>query len=249
MNSYTRTVLILGRNLILRSGRNLGMTSLFLLLPTVLLAIFGLVNGADTSKFTGLFAIFNGIAVMLLGVVGLATMLPIDKKMGVLRRLQATPFKASQLMLGSLVSSLVLAFVAVSIMTIVALVFFTFQMHGSYLDFALFTLVGLIMSCGIGLAIGGWASNDTSATFVSQTVFLGSLALSGVWIPREALPGWLHDLSAYLPLTPVIEGGRAIVAQGDGLLDLGPQLAIMTVWAVIAFVLGARIFRWESGAS
>ncbi len=246
---YFRTALLLGRNLVLRSWRNPGVTGLFLLLPTTLLVIFGSVNRGNPAAFAGLFAVFTGVAVMLLGVVGLATMLPIDKKMGILRRLQATPFRASQLMLGSLVSSLVLAFVAVSIMTLVALAVFKFQMHGSYFDFAAFTLAGLVMSCGIGLAIGGWARNDTSATFVSQIVFLGSLALSGVWVPREVQPGWLHGISTYLPLTPVVEGVRAVVAQGQGLANLGPQLLVILAWTIVAFVAGAKLFRWESNAS
>jgi len=245
---YLRTAWLLGRNLTLRSARNPVTTGLFVLLPVALLALFGGVtrSAGDHAAFNGLFAIFTGIALMMLGVVGLATMLPMDKKLGVLRRLEATPFRASQLMLGCTISSLALGVVSIAIMVGVSLVFFHFNVQGSYLDLMVFILLGLLMSVSIGLAIGGWAKDDTAATFVSQIVFLGSLAVSGVWFPRVALPGWLHAVSNFAPLTPIIDGVKDIATQGKGLFDLGPQLGVMAIWVVVAYLVGSKLFRWES---
>ena len=33
--------------------------------------------------------------------------------------------------------------------------------------------------------------------------------------------------------------------EGAGLVDLGPQMLGMRVWAVITFVIAVRLFRWE----
>ena len=48
-----------------------------------------------------------------------------------------------------------------------------------------------------------------------------------------------------MPLTYVNEALRGVVNDGDGLLELGPQLLGMAVWAVITFVIAVRLFKWE----
>lgn len=248
---YIKTSLLLGRNLIFRSLRNPVASGLFALLPVVLLAIFGSIgnNGNDSAAFNTLFATFSGIALLLLGVVGVSTLIPMDKKVGVLRRFHATPLKASQLLLGFAISSLALGVISLLLMTLMAVTFFSFNVAGSYLDLALFFLIGLATSVSIGMAIGGWAKDDTVATFVSQIIFFGSLALSGVWFPRDTLQGALHTISDFMPLTPIIDGVKAITTQGVGLLDLGPQLCVMALWIIISYVIGSRLFRWESNPS
>jgi ABC-2 type transport system permease protein len=69
--------------------------------------------------------------------------------------------------------------------------------------------------------------------------------LSGVFFPREAMPDFLAGITAFLPLTYVIEALRAIVNEGATMMMLGPELLGMAVWVVISFVIAVRLFRWE----
>jgi ABC-2 type transport system permease protein len=59
------------------------------------------------------------------------------------------------------------------------------------------------------------------------------------------MPHWLQNITAYLPLSPVIDGARLIATEGQSLLHLGSQLAIIGGWLIVVYVIAFRVFRWE----
>jgi ABC-2 type transport system permease protein len=59
------------------------------------------------------------------------------------------------------------------------------------------------------------------------------------------MPQWLQSVTNYMPLTPVVDGARMIATEGKSLIDLGPQLGVMTVWLIIIYAIAFRVFRWE----
>ncbi|HYG83655.1 MAG TPA: ABC transporter permease [Verrucomicrobiae bacterium] len=203
------------------------------------------IEGKEAKIFDGLFAMFTGMAIMMVGIFGVASAIPADKKMGVLRRLRVTPLKSRQLILGTILAYAVVGVLAVALMTILALTIFDLEMRGNWLEFGIFTLVSLALMLGFGLAIGGWSKNSTQADVYGQIVFITSLGFSGLWIPRALMPEWLQELTTYLPLTPIVDGIRSIVVDGAHLLALGTELAIIIAWMLIVFVVGIKTFRWE----
>jgi len=71
------------------------------------------------------------------------------------------------------------------------------------------------------------------------------LFLSGTFFPRFLMPHWLQTLSAYLPLTPVIDGLRLLITEGKHLVDIGPQIGLIGVWFVLIYLAAFRLFKWE----
>jgi ABC-2 type transport system permease protein len=69
--------------------------------------------------------------------------------------------------------------------------------------------------------------------------------LSGTFFPRFLMPHWLQNITGYMPLSPVIDGARMLATEGKHLVDIGPQLGIMTLWLVIVYAIAFRVFRWE----
>jgi ABC-2 type transport system permease protein len=69
--------------------------------------------------------------------------------------------------------------------------------------------------------------------------------LSGTFFPRFLMPGWLQNISGYLPLTPVIDGIRLIATEGKSLMGVGPQIGLLFGWMVIVYIIAFRVFRWE----
>jgi ABC-2 type transport system permease protein len=122
---------------------------------------------------------------------------------------------------------------------------FDLQMMGRYLDFTIFIIISIVAIYGIGLAIGGWAKNERQAAPLSNLITFPMIFLSGTFFPRFLMPEWLQNISYYLPLTPINEGIRLIVTEGKNLTDLGSELALIGVWAVVVYLIAFRIFRWE----
>ena len=188
---------------------------------------------------------FTGMAIMMVGIFGVASTIPADKKTGMLRRLRVTPLKSSQLIIGTGLAYLVVCAVSVALMTAMAVLAFDMQIHGSLIEFSIFVLIASFLMIAFGVLVGGWAKNTTQSDIYGQIIFIGSLAFSGLWVPRALMPEWLQDITAYMPLTPVIEGLSAIVIEGQSLLELGFQLAVMAAWIVVITLLSIKTFRWE----
>jgi ABC-2 type transport system permease protein len=185
-----------------------------------------------------------GMTVMQLGLFGVAFGFVQLKRTGALRRLFATPTSPAYFLSAQVLSRLVIGIVQVAILIGVGLAF-GLQMFGSYLVLIVIVILASVIFLEVGFAIAGWAKNEDQAAPVANLVSLPMMFLSGVFFPREAMPDFLAGITQFMPLTYVNEALRAVVNEGVGLLDLGPQLLGMGVWAVICFGLAVWLFRWE----
>lgn len=191
------------------------------------------------------FAGLLGFAIIGMGIFGPVNVFPELKKQGILRRLHMTPLKVSQYFVATMISQAIIGLVSLAVMFAAAIAFFDLRVVGNYLEIALFTIVSIITILGIGLAIGGWAKNERQAAPLSQIVVFPLMFLSGTFFPRFAMPEWLQAATAFLPLTPVIDGLRLLTTEGKHLLDLGPQLGLMAAWILVIYIVAFKVFRWE----
>lgn len=200
---------------------------------------------ANLSAFDYVFSGLLGFTLLSLGIFGLANSMPAEKKTGAFKRLRASPITAAQLIFANMIHYLLIGLVSVVLMIIVALLVFHFDMRGDYLTLGLFVVLGIVMMFGFGLAIGGWAKNENQSAALSNLVSFPLMFLSGVFFPRYLMPVWLQDITAYLPLTPVIDGLRMIMTEGKTILELGPQIGLIGIWIVVIYFIAIRVFRWE----
>lgn len=202
-------------------------------------------NENSLSSFDYTFAGLVGFAIVGLGIFGPINVYPELKKQGVLRRLHTTPLKVWQYFVSTAISQAIIGLVSVAVMFVVALTVFNLNIVGSILELIPFLVFSIVLILGIGLSVGGWAKNERQAAPLGNIVVFPMLFLSGTFFPRFLMPEWLQHLSNYLPLTPVIDGIRMLVTEGKHLVDLGPQLALMTIWLIVIYAIAFRVFRWE----
>jgi ABC-2 type transport system permease protein len=195
--------------------------------------------------FDYVFSGLIGFSILSLGLFGMASGLPSDKKAGFVRRLRATPLTAPQLILGTALHYLLLGVVSIALMMVAGVWLFEFDMRGDYLNFGIFAIFGTLVMLGFGLAIGGWAKNEVQSAPLTQIIALPMMFLSGSFFPRFLMPDWLQQIASFLPLTPIIDGMRLIMTEGKTLIDLGGQLGLMAVWLVVIYFIAFRVFRWE----
>jgi ABC-2 type transport system permease protein len=119
----------------------------------------------------------------------------------------------------------------------------------------------LVACTGIGLAaaitiytLDARGGNDP-IRFVVETV---SGLVAGVYFPLQVLPGWAQGLAHLVPHTYAIDGMRRALFGGDTLpplpihawLPLPPLLAdvaLLTLYALVALPLGWRLFKFGMG--
>jgi ABC-2 type transport system permease protein len=185
-----------------------------------------------------------GMTVMQLGLFGVAFGFVQLKRTGALRRLFATPTSPAYFLSAQVASRLVLGYVQVAILIGIG-IWFGLQMFGSWLVLAVIIGLALLIFLAVGFGVAGWAKNEDQAAPVANLISLPMLFLSGVFFPRDAMPDFLRGVTQFMPLTYVNEALRGVMNDGAGLVDLGPQLLGMGVWAVITFVIAVWLFKWE----
>lgn len=197
------------------------------------------------TSFDYVFSGLLGFTILSLGIFGLANQMPAEKKTGVFRRLRASPITAGQLIFANMIYYLLIGLVSLALMIVVGLWVFDFNMRGDWIQFGIFSTVGIIMMFGFGLAIGGWARNENQSAALTNIVAFPLMFLSGVFFPRFLMPEWLQSITSYLPLTPIIDGMRLIMTEGKTLLDLTSELGIIAIWIVVVYAVAIKVFRWE----
>ncbi|HEY1085778.1 MAG TPA: ABC transporter permease [Candidatus Saccharimonadales bacterium] len=202
-------------------------------------------NEKSLSAFDYTFAGLLGFAIIGMGIFGPINVFPELKKMGILRRLSTTPLRVWQYFLSIMMGQATTGLLSIGIMFIVAILVFHLQVVGNYFELIAFTIFGIIMILGIGLALGGWAKNERQAAPLSNIVVFPMMFLSGTFFPRFLMPEWLQSISGFLPLTPVIDGIRLIATEGKHLIDIMPQIGLIGAWMIIIYLIAFKVFRWE----
>jgi ABC-2 type transport system permease protein len=204
------------------------------------------VNNAHNQGYTDF--LIPGIIALSVMQTGLFTVLYTFvhlRQRGILRRLKATPLRASDFLAAQVGTRLVLATAQTLILVLIALLVFRVQIHGNVGWLLLVAALGAAVFLALGFAISGSTGSVESAAPIANLIGLPMIVLSGVFFSRGGMPGWLHGLTDLLPLTYLVDGLRHISYDGWGLLDIRTDLLGMAVWLLISGALAVRLFRWE----
>lgn len=202
-------------------------------------------NDKSLSAFDYTFTGLLGFSIIGMGIFGPVNIFPELKKQGILRRFRTTPIRVWQYFLSTMMSQAVIGLFSMAVLFAVAIGIFHLKVVGNVFEMAIFLVLGIVMILGIGLALGGWAKNERQAAPLSNIVVFPMMFLSGTFFPRFLMPEWLQHVSAFLPLTPVIDGIRLIATEGKHLVDILPQLGLIGLWGIIIYAIAFRVFRWE----
>ncbi len=231
-------------------GRELGSLFWILLFPTILLLIVGLVpdfREADDAlggqRFIDLYASVCAILAMIMAaIMAMPPVIAGYRESGVLRRLRTTPMHPAAL-LGAQVG---LHAVAVLVSVVLALgtahVAYDVPLPGDVGWYVVCAVLATATAFSVGALITAVSSNARVVQTVGTVVFFPMMFTSGVWVPVQSMPGWLHDVVVATPL------GAASEALNESLHGAAPDLvdlAVMGGWTAVLSLVAVRMFRWE----
>jgi len=107
----------------------------------------------------------------------------------------------------------------------------------------------------LALVSAGLTRTVHLAELTTTPVLVASLALSGLMLPVEQLPGLLGTVAQMLPLTPVVTlvrlgltgttgNGQVVDLSGSFVAAVVPLL-VLAAWVAVGLWLARRWFRWE----
>jgi ABC-2 type transport system permease protein len=229
-----------------------------------LVAIFFLRDrGSRASGFTlGTLALPSVLGMFTaLGMLLTVQYLSAEREDGTLLRAKAIPNGLGGYLIGKLVtvSGTILAYLAILLLPGLLIVDGLDVGIGSWLTLAWVLLLGLVATQSIGAMLGALISSPRGAGYLSLPV-MGLIAISGIFYPITALPGWLQGIAQAFPmywlglgmrsaLLPDAAAGAEIGASWRHLQTIG----VLGAWAVLGLIAAPivlrRMARRESGSS
>ncbi|MBR7829351.1 ABC transporter permease [Actinospica sp. MGRD01-02] len=217
-----------------------------ILLPVVLLTIFGSIASAKTPQ-----ADLGGRSVLDVYVPTIAAMTPLMvactvlpgamasfRERNTLRRFQVSPVPPGG-MLAALVSVLA-AFAALSVVLIVLLGTLVFGAKlppnlGAVISaFAL----GFVAVIAVGMVPAAVATTNTMANGIGIPFMILNFFFAGLYIPIAQMPHVMQTIGEYVPFGAVMDAWSGTGA-------LWQHLAVLAGYTVLGGLASAKLFRWE----
>jgi len=167
------------------------------------------------------------------------------RQRGILRRLKATPLRATDFLAAQVGTRLILAAAQTLVLVLIALLIFRIHIYGNVGWILGVAVLGAAVFLALGFAISGSTGSVESAAPIANAIGLPMIVLSGVFFSRGGMPGWLHGITDFLPLTYLVDALRHLSYDGWGLLDIRTDLLGLAAWLVVSGALAVRLFRWE----
>jgi ABC-2 type transport system permease protein len=200
----------------------------------------------DTEELFGESGFINSVGFFLMFIftisVILAYMVVEDKIKGVFNRIQITPVKPVQYIIGSGVFGMVL-----SIITVGLFVLFIFIMDiktGIPLGTILFMLLqfSLFTVCfSLLIALATQSKNAVTAIIIGFST-IGCI-LGGAYFSLDMAPDPLQKMARVLPQYWFMDAFRRI--QADPLANIYPNVIIITLFIILSFLIGAVLFSQQ----
>ncbi len=187
-----------------------------------------------------------GILVHLVTLVGtLMTALNIvrEKESGTLEQLNVTPVPRAAFIASKLIPLWVIALVELTLGLVVARFVFDVPMVGSlgvvYAGAALYLLAAL----GLGLLVSTVAETQQQAVFVTFSVMLIYLLMSGLFTPVRGMPSWVQVVAQANPMLHFLAVVRGVLLKGAGFADLGREFLALTAMGTSVLALAVARYR------
>jgi len=162
-----------------------------------------------------------------------------------LGNLMMSPLKVSEFVISLMVMSLIRLAIGVVPMTLLAVVFFGFNLYGLGFALVAFFCNLIFTSWSVGLISSGLVlRNGLGAEGLAWTLMFGLLPLTCVYYPVTVLPGWLQIVAWCLPPTYVFEGMRALLGDHAFRADLMVEaLALNVLFLTVSIAVFAALLR------
>ena len=228
-----------------------------IMFPLLIFVVFSLIFGNEYIEDLGVnLSQYFGPAMAVFAAVSasytnIAVTTAYQRDEGILKRIRGTPLPASVYLGGKMTSAVIIAAISVTIMMAVGVAFYGIQIYAATLPAAIVTfIIGVGCFAALGLLVAGLVNSGEGATAVTNATLLPLAFISGIFIiPSDNAPEWVDTVASFFPLKHfVVPFTDCFNPTYTGSPWQWDHLAYMTLWGVVAMILGIRFFKWESPA-
>ncbi len=192
----------------------------------------------DTLDYTApaLIAVFVFLFVFILTSISFLR----ERQNGTLERLQATPIRAHEIILGYMFGFLVFALIQGAITLLYTVFVLNIHYEGNLLNVFVVEIILAITSVNLGIFFSTFARNEFQVLQFIPLVVVSQVFLGGVLWEVEAMPAWLQPIAKLMPLTHANTALREIMIKDMSLISEWGSLAALVVIAAFVVLLSTR---------
>jgi ABC-2 type transport system permease protein len=222
-----------------------------LVFPLMMLLIFATIYGNTPPPESGgggtidmLIPSFTAMTIGITGLMAITITMATYRENGILRRLRTTPVSPLVVLAAQVVVVFTMTALGMLLLVTAGKLLYNVQFTGNVFSIlGGFTLSSLSFF-GIGFILAGIMPTARTAQIVAMVLMYPMLILSGAAWPRELMPATMQKISAFVPLTYVVNLLRDLWtggSWGNHLLDVAVLLGMI----VLGVIVSAKTFRWE----
>jgi len=186
-----------------------------------------------------------GLGIMSNAVWGLGFSIVDSRRRKLTKRLVATPMPRAYYLLSFLVWRMLILWFEVGLPVGFGAIVFGVPVRGSMAALVVICVLASLSFSALGLLIASRARTIEAVSGLMNLIQVPMWILSGVFFSAQRFPDMVQPLIKALPLTAVIDALRAHMLQGATLMQVAPELGVLSAWLVVCFSVALWLFRWR----
>ena len=188
--------------------------------------------------------IFAALLIATGAVLSLVTIISIYREGGILKRLRATPIRPQTILTAHVIAKLVFTSATLILLALAGRRVIPAGQEVPLVRFSAALLFTTICLLSIGFVIASVVPTARFAQPMATLILYPMIAISGLFVPVEALPAGVQAVSRVLPYTYAVSLLRGAWLREPWSAHVG-DIAALIVTFIVCTALSARIFRWE----
>ncbi|UCD23035.1 MAG: ABC transporter permease, partial [Gemmatimonadota bacterium] len=164
-----------------------------------------------------------GVLVMLMGLLLTSLSVVREREIGTLDQLLVSPLSAVELVLGKTIPVILVGLIQITVISLVAILWFKIPMRGSVLVLLPGALLYILAGISLGLIISTISRTQQEAFMTMFLVLFPLIILSGFMFPVDSMEEFFRGLSVLDPIRHFVEIVRALFLKGEGFSGLWRQ--------------------------
>lgn len=189
-----------------------------------------------------------GILVMFTLLVLLtsgSSMLVVERKQGLLRRLAYAPMSRTEVVAGKWIGRMVLATLQIGSAVLIGTLLFNMQ-WGPDVPMIILVLASWAAFCAsAGLLLGSVARTEGQASGLGVLMANVLAALGGCWWPIEVTPAWMQGLQNFTPTGWTMDALHRLISFESGAASAVPYVIILLLSSLAVAWLATNRFKYE----
>jgi ABC-2 type transport system permease protein len=238
----TRSTFTIASRIIIQMVRDRRTIGLLVIAPLVIASIVG-VSIPDKRMLDYTAPAILAVLILFFGFILTGISVLRERSQGTMERLMASPAARMDIVGGYLLGFLLFAILQTLIIFFYMVYVIKVNYQGDLWQILIFQVIIGVGAVCLGTFFSIFARNEFQMMQFIPLIILPQMFLCGLLWPVEEMPNYLQWIANFLPLTYGIEGIRALMLQGQSLLEIGKDIGILAAYAVGLLVLAALTLR------